>query len=87
MIFSNTLNSYFHKILFQYSKDYLMTTSTLGLRYGGTIGQFLLEYSNTSGEVIRAVLTIHTHGSQKLKDPIHNHSSPKFLKTTQLNYP
>jgi hypothetical protein len=50
----------------------------------GTIGQFSLEYSNRSGEVIRAVLMIHTHGSPKLNDPIHNHGSPKFLNTTQL---
>jgi hypothetical protein len=57
--------------LFQYSKDYL------GLRYGGSrFGQLLLGYSNRSGEVIRVVLRIHTHGSQKLKDPVHNHGSP-----------
>jgi len=81
----NTSDSYFHKKKFQYLKDYLTTTLTLGLRYGGSIGQLLLEYSNRSGEVIRVVLRIHTHESQKLKDPVHNHGSPKKnLKTNQL---
>lgn len=80
--FQHLSHSYFHKILFQYSKDYL------GLRYGGSrFGQLLLGYSNRSGEVIRVVLRIHTHDSQKLNDPVHNHGSPKKFKNQPINYP
>jgi hypothetical protein len=54
---------------------------------GGRIGQLLLEYSNRSGEVIRAVLRIHTRDFQKLKDPVHNHGSPKNFKNHPIKLP
>jgi hypothetical protein len=79
-IFSQNFVSIF-KGLFDHNTDPRVKVN------GGSIGQLLLEYSNRSGEVIRAVLRIHTHDSQKLKDPIHNHGSPKNFKNHPIKLP